>query len=200
MMDRDAQEPRRPEPIAAIATAYRGFNFRSRLEAKYAVFFDLCKWSWSYEPKDYGGWIPDFALGDRAMLVEIKPYFHESEWRDAKQKIMDSGCVEPVILIGADPVWSANNHERDGTGASVFAQLFVPCDSVEGDWSTEDLHFGITEGNGMLGLCPMNAGWVNSIWKLIGKSARVWMSEPQAEKHLVKNWAAACNLSQWKKN
>lgn len=200
MMDRHAPKdgPQRPDAFKAIATTYRGFNFRSRLEAKYACFFDLCKWSWSYEPKDFNGWIPDFALGELARLVEIKPFFHDEEWTDAKKKVMDSGCKESVILIGADPVWAANNRERDCGGGAVFAGLFSPLDVDEyNDWGTWDLHFGLCEGNQMPGLCPMSGAWHNEIWKLGGKDARVWLSEDQADKLLVRNWATACNISQW---
>lgn len=63
--------------MKAIPTEYGGCRFRSRLEARWAAFFDLCKWCWTYEPFDLDGWIPDFALHsvDReiAALVEIKP-------------------------------------------------------------------------------------------------------------------------------
>ena len=45
--------------IASIPTVYRGIQFRSRLEAKWAAFFDTCEWPWLYEPKDFNGWIPE---------------------------------------------------------------------------------------------------------------------------------------------
>lgn len=60
--------------FAAIPTMYNGVQFRSRLEARWAAFFDLCGWQWEYEPFDLNGWIPDFMLrGDRDILVEVKP-------------------------------------------------------------------------------------------------------------------------------
>lgn len=63
-----------PYTIAAIPTRYRGCEFRSRLEATWAVFFDLAGWSWEYEPFDLKGWTPDFALRfKRPVLVECKP-------------------------------------------------------------------------------------------------------------------------------
>ena len=34
----------------AVETFYKGYRFRSRLEARWAAFFDLCKWRWEYEP------------------------------------------------------------------------------------------------------------------------------------------------------
>lgn len=69
--------------IKAIETEYKGYRFRSRLEARWAVFFDACKVRWEYEPEGYdlgGGmyYLPDFLLhgvdgraaGD--LYVEVK--------------------------------------------------------------------------------------------------------------------------------
>ncbi len=36
--------------IQAIETRYKGYRFRSRLEARWAVFFDHLKIEWEYEP------------------------------------------------------------------------------------------------------------------------------------------------------
>jgi hypothetical protein len=43
-------------------TLYKGQTFRSRLEEKWAAFFDILEWEWVYEPFDLGGWSPDFAI------------------------------------------------------------------------------------------------------------------------------------------
>lgn len=62
--------------IAAIPTAYKGRQYRSRLEARWAAFFDLLGWQHEYEPFDLGKWSPDFLLTGRygaTLLVEIKP-------------------------------------------------------------------------------------------------------------------------------
>ncbi len=62
--------------IKAIPTKYNGVQFRSRLEAKWAAFFDLCNWRWEYEPIDLEGWIPDFIIhGKRKIFVEVKPHY-----------------------------------------------------------------------------------------------------------------------------
>lgn len=63
---------------AAIPTVYKGIQMRSRLEARWAAFFDLCTWQWSYESLDFNGWIPDFARStehpwESVSLFEIKP-------------------------------------------------------------------------------------------------------------------------------
>lgn len=64
----------------AIPTKYKGVQFRSRLEAKWAAFFDLLGWRWEYEPFDRKGWIPDFILlGATPVLVEVKPVHGEND-------------------------------------------------------------------------------------------------------------------------
>lgn len=60
--------------ISAKETTYNGCIFRSRLEAKWAAFFDLVGWEWVYEPFDLKGWSPDFLIkGTEDILVEVKP-------------------------------------------------------------------------------------------------------------------------------
>lgn len=39
--------------IKAIQTRYKGYNFRSRLEARWAVFFDALGIKWEYEPEGF---------------------------------------------------------------------------------------------------------------------------------------------------
>lgn len=59
---------------AAKPTLYRDTMFRSRLEARWAAFFDLAGWRWDYEPCDFDGWTPDFRLnGVESIYAEVKP-------------------------------------------------------------------------------------------------------------------------------
>ena len=52
--------------IKAIETRYAGCRFRSRLEARWAVFFDHLGIRWEYEPQGFdlpsGPYLPDFLL------------------------------------------------------------------------------------------------------------------------------------------
>ena len=52
--------------MKAIETRYKGYRFRSRLEARWAVFFDALGLSWEYEPEgfetDAGWYLPDFKV------------------------------------------------------------------------------------------------------------------------------------------
>ena len=71
--------------IKAIETEYKGYRFRSRLEARYAVFFDALNLKWEYEKEGYTlsngvNYLPDFwirfdktALPDWGFYIEIKP-------------------------------------------------------------------------------------------------------------------------------
>ncbi len=57
----------------SIPTKYSGHTFRSRLEARVAVFFDVLNLSWEYEPEGYdlpiNGWyLPDFLLKKNEKL------------------------------------------------------------------------------------------------------------------------------------
>lgn len=89
--------------IAAIPTLYRGTQFRSRLEAKWAAFFDVLEWGWQYEPIDLNGYIPDFVLEFRRapLLVEVKPALAlPRELHDHKPKIMASGWTGEAVIVG----------------------------------------------------------------------------------------------------
>lgn len=61
--------------MKAIETKYKGYRFRSRLEARWAVFFESLGWKWEYEPEGFeleSGWyLPDFRINDH-LWVEIK--------------------------------------------------------------------------------------------------------------------------------
>lgn len=63
--------------IKAIDTIYRGNFFRSRGEAKWAVFMDAAGVAYEYEPQGFeteaGRYLPDFYLPDLGEWLEIKP-------------------------------------------------------------------------------------------------------------------------------
>lgn len=64
------------DKIRAISTRYAGCHFRSRLEARWAVFFDALQIEWLYESEGFetpaGRYLPDFYLPENAVWVEIK--------------------------------------------------------------------------------------------------------------------------------
>ena len=68
-----------PERTNAIPCQYKGINFRSLLEARWAYFFDKLGWTWQYEPFEMDGYIPDFLvtlpLDIWSVVVDVKPFF-----------------------------------------------------------------------------------------------------------------------------
>lgn len=64
--------------LKAIETVYQGYRFRSRLEARWAVFLDTLGVKYQYEPEGFelvgaGRYLPDFWLPDLDCWIEIKP-------------------------------------------------------------------------------------------------------------------------------
>jgi hypothetical protein len=67
--------------IRPIETVFKGCRFRSRLEARWAVFFQTLGVRWVYEPEGYelpsGRYLPDFQLDSSRvggfLWVEVKP-------------------------------------------------------------------------------------------------------------------------------
>lgn len=119
--------------IKAIPTTYKGVNFRSRLEARWAVMFDKLGWHWRYEPVDLDGWIPDFIVND-VLPVEVKPYLWANS--DDPTKMVDPEVVAKMkghlgLVLGADA--------RCGT-RSPFVNDFYPIGVFVGSWWQNEDH------------------------------------------------------------
>ena len=77
-------------------TKYNHVQFRSRLEARWAAFFDVIERPWQYEPLELPGWIPDFLIEipdkEKLFLAEIKPIvaWQQFEYGQEGQKIARS--------------------------------------------------------------------------------------------------------------
>jgi hypothetical protein len=67
--------------VKPIETVYKGYRFRSRLEARWAVFFDAIRVSsWQYESQGFdlghsGAYLPDFSVQGllEPAWFEVKP-------------------------------------------------------------------------------------------------------------------------------
>ena len=83
--------------IKPIETIYNGYRFRSRLEARWAVFFDAAGIEYQYEPEGfeikpvYGedtAYLPDFYLPEFDIYAEVKG--SEEQLKKDSGKIMDA--------------------------------------------------------------------------------------------------------------
>ena len=91
------------EQLKAIPTYYNGYKFRSRLEARWAVFFDNAGIAYEYEPEgfynsDGACYLPDFYLTQENMYVEVKPP-REEAWKDIKKVSQFIGNGIDTLLL-----------------------------------------------------------------------------------------------------
>ena len=99
--------------IKPIETHYNGYRFRSRLEARWAVFFDAAGIKYEYEPEGYvlddgTPYLPDFYLPELRAFVEIKRANlpdDERESAEEKCRLLSAGNLDDsVLLCAGDPV------------------------------------------------------------------------------------------------
>jgi hypothetical protein len=92
--------------LKAIETVYNGYRFRSRLEARWAVFFDTLGIRYEYEKEGYdldGVWyLPDFWLPELKRWIEIKGQ-EPTEEEIKKVDLLCEGTDYPVILFHGLP-------------------------------------------------------------------------------------------------
>jgi hypothetical protein len=187
-----------------IETVYRGIRFRSRAEARWAAFFDLCGWRWSYEPLDLAGYIPDFIIepatnryAERPWQWEVSPLLVEvkgsalraSDLSEHRAKIALSGWRHEAVVLPA-----ALNILDDGCGLerTLVAMLGGPFETGEG-WENE-VTIGWCEGHEGVGLTSVYGGFYCRICgHYPGGSS---LDEHAEQIRLI--WAQACNTTRWK--
>ena len=99
--------------ITPIPTKYNGVEFKSRLEARWAVFFDYLNIHWEYEPEGFkldnknnadSYYCPDFLIRTpqgKDMWVEIKP--HNIKQSDKFDKFKKLIKLDRVYLLSGQP-------------------------------------------------------------------------------------------------
>jgi hypothetical protein len=129
-----------------INTLFNGNYYRSRLEAKWAVFFDYARIKYLYEQEGFKSdegecYLPDFYLPDvylrksKGVYVEIKPGFYEAADIPASKWFTDN-----LVLFRDLPIkniWG-NWHEEGG---------YQLCIRGEGWWDL-NMYLWICEGCG----------------------------------------------------
>lgn len=90
--------------ISAISTEYGGFKFRSRTEARWAIFFDALSIPWEYEKEGYEiagvRYLPDFWLPTIKMFAEVKPGAFDRAARNLAIQINNQTGFEVLMLNG----------------------------------------------------------------------------------------------------
>lgn len=82
--------------MKAIETIYNGYRFRSRSEARWAVFFDALGIKYQYEPEGYTFpdstmYLPDFYLPNSNTFFEVKGVMSNRDMTKINNLIKHSG-------------------------------------------------------------------------------------------------------------
>src|SRR5574343_261578 len=92
--------------LKTIETEYKGYRFRSRTEARWAVFLDSFDEEWHYEVEGYelpsGRYLPDFWLSRLYCWLEIKG---EKPTESEEQLCYELACAtdKPVAIAWGLP-------------------------------------------------------------------------------------------------
>lgn len=107
--------------MKAIETVYNGYRFRSRLEARWAVFFDAMGIKYIYEPEGFElelydndelitlRYLPDFYLPEYKLFAEVKGCDHRGEIDNEDVERMswfidyDGPCSNGIVMLGNIP-------------------------------------------------------------------------------------------------
>ncbi|MFA5195212.1 MAG: hypothetical protein WC401_05380 [Bacteroidales bacterium] len=133
--------------MEAKKTFYNNYYFRSKLEAKWAVFFDKCFIKYVYEPESYMSlsgqqYTPDFYLPEAVLrtgyefddrlhelikmgpgvYIEIKPLGYTCD-DGYKKRISEAINPSPLILLVGDPVSAINHNQKFNTNTNENEQL-----------------------------------------------------------------------------
>jgi hypothetical protein len=118
------------QAIKPIETIYQGYRFRSRLEARWAVFFDALGVKWEYEREgfDLGGelgyYLPDFYLPKFNTWAEVKPEIPDPQSSEyLKLQILAESQPGPCngVFLGQIGQW-------DNTGCTLNIGAFRDTD------------------------------------------------------------------------
>ena len=138
----------RDPALQPIETEWNGYRFRSRLEARWAVFFDTLGIPYEYEVQGYRidgvSYLPDFWLPKQDCWFEVKPEYPGDAYRQMLKRLaMLSGkCV--VIATQGDfrPVHTAFDPECGPYGPFLGAKLATLLNAYpedfEGDFDSWD--------------------------------------------------------------
>jgi hypothetical protein len=97
--------------LTSINTSYDGNLFRSRLEARWAVFFNSLKIPYEYEKEGFslssGYYLPDFWLPKQNYWIEIKATYPNEEELSLCRELTRESHHKSLLFFGTipNPLW-----------------------------------------------------------------------------------------------
>ena len=137
--------------MKAIQSIYKNVKFRSRLEVRWAVFFDALGIEWLYEPEGFdldGEWyLPDFFLPsfNGGTWCEVKP--HEGDFSKAKRFVEktkksiwlcegnpEMRVTQLLCWAEVDPALNSNLFKKKSEAGFIESFTVIPLfDQAEGE-------------------------------------------------------------------
>lgn len=145
--------------MKAIPTRYAGCHFRSRLEARWAVFFDTLEIAWDYEPEgvvteDGTHYLPDFWLPELRVWFEVKGQDGDwSKWRKFHEEVNPSYELVP---------WHGSTRAQLPDGFIMPPRTFMAGPIPRPD-ARDDYQFGVLLGPG-----SPHGGWAFGLCSTCG--------------------------------
>lgn len=161
--------------VKPIQTRWKGYQFRSRLEARWAVCFDSLGIDWSYEPEGFdlgeaGCYLPDFYMPTLDAWVEVKPGKLNVSER-GKAFALSSATNKPVIELRDIP----DPDKVRGTGCILANHYFgASMDRSKIGFYADDIIQFYSESNGI--------PWIESLQVEL-KDALAWDMSYYRGKH-----------------
>jgi hypothetical protein len=145
-----------------IQTSYKGYRFRSRTEARWAVFFDAIGFRWEFEAQGYvlpdgTCYLPDFKLlfpDDTVVFCEVKPEefddFCPEELSKLRQLSDEVSCS--VVLLTGTPAYRVYHQILPSTPVNTLTNVLFrdhhPYIQIVDGWNLQYLRFD--EGTGRM--------------------------------------------------
>ena len=140
------------ETIKPIQTRYKGYNFRSRTEARWAVFFDALNVKFQYEPEGFElknrvWYLPDFYVDNffgTGGYFEVKPASEPSQEDLDKLELLYEATDSYVFLLNGPPDFkyyrAFTDKHRWGAEEAIWASVLLCASEAIGfDHRYEDL-------------------------------------------------------------
>lgn len=131
--------------IKAIETRFRGILFRSRIEARWAVFFETLEIPWLYESEGFelpsGKYLPDFWLPRQKLWMEVKGGdFNGSTKHLSELATMSGNSV--WLACGSIPSFALGDYWPENENGNEWGTLFFPAETRLDESGKEEIWDG----------------------------------------------------------
>lgn len=128
-----------PFVMKSLPTFYGGVEFRSRMEARWAVYFDYLKIDWIYEPEGFslpsGNYCVDFGCNLESKIpyyCEVKPNEEEANKVIGKLKELSEFKKAHVYCLVGNP--SLKSQRSYFNGSASCGGMFCHYAFIRKDW------------------------------------------------------------------